>query len=399
MTRLALRPNGATRSLARSKPHLDRPRLGVLAYGPIQYHAPLYRRLAERQNVQLDVLFLSDMGYHPKIDPGFGLSVAWDIDLLSGYVHRFLTTAKRPTRIAKRVWDLITWLPSQDVVVVNGYSSPWMLLAMAVCRSRGIPFLLRASSHPEGQSRGIRRRLRHLGARAVVSASSGGLSMGELNEEFYRKYGARLVTFAPNSVDNARFSGPPRIRRADLLARLGLEDERPVIMFCGKLIARKRPLDLAAAVKLLSREVNTLFVGDGSLSDAVRASLIPGRGAVTGFVNQSELPSYYQAADILVLPSETETWGLVVNEAMAAGALPVVSDRVGAARDLVCGMGEVYPCGNVPGLAAALRRALERAEDPSVPDQIRHHVDRYRLELTAAGFEQGARAVSRQGKA
>jgi glycosyltransferase involved in cell wall biosynthesis len=87
-------------------------------------------------------------------------------------------------------------------------------------------------------------------------------------------------------------------------------------------------------VKALAHQVNTVFVGDGVLAERVRSSLVPGEGAVTGFVNQSELPGYYHAADIIVLPSETENWGLVVNEAMAAGVLPVVSDRVGAAPDL-----------------------------------------------------------------
>ena len=71
-------------------------------------------------------------------------------------------------------------------------------------------------------------------------------------------------------------------------------------------------------------------------------------GIVTGFVNQADLPSYYHAADVLVLPSESEPWGLVVNEAMAAGALPVLSDRVGATPDLVSGLGEIYPCGDIP---------------------------------------------------
>jgi glycosyltransferase involved in cell wall biosynthesis len=95
-----------------------------------------------------------------------------------------------------------------------------------------------------------------------------------------------------------------------------------------------------------------------------------------------------------VLPSQVETWGLVINEAMAAGVLPVVSDQVGAAPDLVEGVGEVYPCGDVPALAAALDRALARATLPETRAMVRKHVARYSLELTAVGFEQGAVAAS-----
>jgi glycosyltransferase involved in cell wall biosynthesis len=387
-----------SRARARGASHESQPRLGVLAYGPIQYHTPLYQCLAKRQKVELDVLFLSDMGYHPTVDPGFGKAISWDIDLLSGYTHRFLSRAVERRSLLQRVRELARWIPSHDVIVVNGYSNPWMLLAMALSLSRGIPFLLRASSHPKGHLRGIRGRLRNLGVRAVVSASAGGLSMGLLNDDFYRRYNAHVVTFAPNSVDNARFSEPSPVCRADLLARWGLDDALPVVMFCGKVAPHKRPLDLSAAVKLLPFDVNTLFVGDGVLSEAVRSSLIPGRGAVTGFVNQSELPSYYQAADLLVLPSEAETWGLVINEAMAAGALPVVSDRVGAARDLVCGLGEVYPRGDVPELARALERALKSTEDPELRSRVREHVSRYSLELTAEGFEQAACAVTRKNR-
>jgi glycosyltransferase involved in cell wall biosynthesis len=374
-----------------------RPRLGVLAYHPIQYHAPLHQLLAKRGNVELDVLFLSDVGFRSAIDPEFGIPVAWDIDLLSGYTHRFLAKAGSPASLAARICALARWLPSHDAIVVNGYSSPWMLLAMAFCRLRGIPYLLRASSHPQGQARGIRRHLRRAGTRLVVAGSSGGLLMGKLNEEFYRMNRARSVTFAPNSVDNERFAHSPGIGRSDLLARLGLKDDKPVIAFCGKLIPRKRPLDLAAAVRLLPFAVNTLFLGDGSLADDVRASLIPGAGVVTGFVNQSDLPAYYHAADILALPSESETWGLVVNEAMACGALPVVSDRVGCAPDLASGVGEVFPCGDIPALAAALGRAVARLGDPRAHDRIRQHVERYSLACTAVGFEQAAyEAAGRQ---
>lgn len=370
------------------------PRLGVVAYGPIQYHTPLWQLLATRGNVVPDVLFLSDRGYRPLTDPGFGASVAWDIDLLSGYSHSFLTrTGGRASR-ARRMQALGQWLPAHDAVVVNGYTDPWMLLATALCRARGIPYFLRGSSHPQGQSPGLRRHLRRVGVRLVVSASAGGLSMGRLNDEFYRQQHARRVIFAPNSVDNERFAGRPQIGRSDLLARWGLKDDAPVIMFCGKLIPRKRPVDLVEALGMLPHECVVLFVGDGILANRVRASIEPGRGAVTGFINQAELPSYYHAADVLVLPSEVEAWGLVINEGMAAGTLPVVSDRVGAAPDLVDGLGEVYPCGDVTGLATALGRALGRLEDPGIRDAVRRHAARYSLDRTAAGFEEAVLQLS-----
>ena len=375
---------------------LPRPRLGVFALHPIQYHAPLYQRLASRGQVQLDVLFRRDTGSLHGVDPGFGVPVTWNIDLLSGYEHSFLDGSMRWAGRSGALGRLVRWLRSHEVVVISGYSDPWMLFAAAACRTMGVPFLLRGMSAPEGLSTGLRRRVRDAIAGTVVSSSAGGLALGQLNRAFYVKYGAPRIFFTPNSVDNERLARAPVVGRSDLLARWGLDDTAPVIMFSGKLCPRKRPLDLVAAASSLGQEVTTIFVGDGVLADRVRSSLRPDRGVVTGFVNQADLPPYYHAADILVLPSYREPWGLVVNEAMATGALPVVSDRVGAGPDLVDGIGEVFPCGDVTALTEALRRALGRLGDPEVSEQVRRRVAQYSIDIAAVGFEQAALAASKQ---
>ena len=372
----------------------SRPRLGVLDFNPIQYHTPLYQLITRRERVELDVLFLTDDGHRPVVDAGFGVPVTWDIDLLSGYEHQFLTMSGREPSALSRVARLARWVSDHDAVVVHGYSHLWMLLAELLCRTQRVPYLLRAESAPQGQAVGLRRHLRNAVARSVVSASAAGLAIGQLNEEFYRHYGASRIIWAPYSVDDERFAVPPPTSRSELLSRWNLDAHKPVILFCGKLSPRKRPLDLCAAVKALARDVNVLFVGDGVLVDEIRACLPPITGAITGFVNQSELPAYHHAADIIVLPSEWEPWGLVVNEAMAAGVLPVVSDHVGAAPDLVVGVGEVYPCGDTARLADALDRALALANNLETRNRVRQHAARYCLSHTATGFEQAVFAVS-----
>jgi glycosyltransferase involved in cell wall biosynthesis len=372
----------------------SRPRLGVLDFNPIQYHTPLYQLLTRRAEVTLDVLFLTDNGHSAVVDPGFGVPVTWDIDLLSGYEHQFLTTSSRRPSTVRRVARLTQWISGHDAVVIHGYSHPWMLLAALLCRARRIPFLLRGDSIPHGRATGLRRHVRNTVVRLVVSASAAGLAIGLLNEEFYRHFGAPRIIWAPYSVDDERFAGAPSISRGELLSRWDLDDHKPVILFCGKLSPHKRPLDLCAAAKALIQDVNVMFVGDGVLADEVRACLSPGSGVITGFVNQSELPAYYHAADVIVLPSEVENWGLVINEAMAAGVLPVASDLVGAAPDLVAGLGEVYPCGDTARLADALNRALALANNPQTRTRVRQHAARYCLKRTAIGFEQAAFAVS-----
>jgi glycosyltransferase involved in cell wall biosynthesis len=371
-----------------------RPRLGILDSHPIQYHAPLYQLMTHRSRVELDVVFLTDDGHTSVLDPGFGVPVAWDIDLLAGYKHQFLTTSSRRTSALSRLARLAQWVSDHDAVVVHGYSRPWMLLAALLCRMRGVPYLLRGDSVPDGQATGLRRHLRNAVARTVVSASSAGLAVGQLNMEFYRRYRAPRIIWAPFSVDDERFAAPPTTSRSELLSRWDLDSQKPVILFCGKLSPRKRPLDLCVAVKALANDVNLIFVGDGALASEIRACLQPGRGVVTGFVNQSQLSVYYHAADIIVLPSEREPWGLVINEAMAAGVIPVVSDRVGAAPDLVVGVGEVYPCGDTALLTDALSRVLALVNDPETRNRMRQHTAGYCLSRTVTGFEQAALAVS-----
>lgn len=115
---------------------------------------------------------------------------------------------------------------------------------------------------------------------------------------------------------------------------MGLDPLLPVVLFAGKLQPWKRPLDLVDAATCMERQANFVFVGDGPLRSDLqdRTAGLPHAGVV-GFVNQPEIGQWYGMADVFVLPSATEPWGLAVNKAMASGAVPVVSDAVGCAAD------------------------------------------------------------------
>lgn len=155
----------------------------------------------------------------------------------------------------------------------------------------------------------------------------------------------RLVP-SPHFVDNAYFgerAAALRPRRDALRQDWAVPREAFCFLFAGKLQPKKRPLDLLEALRQLVKEplphpVHLLIVGTGPLEEACRA-LASQHGlpvSFAGFVNQSGMPSAYAVADALVLPSDHgETWGLVVNEAMACGLPAIVSDQVGCAEDLV----------------------------------------------------------------
>jgi glycosyltransferase involved in cell wall biosynthesis len=373
-----------------------RPRLGVVATHPIQYQAPLYQELARRGVVDLEVAYLSSMGAEPFRDPDFGVTLAWDIDLLGGY--RSAALPRRPLA-GKPAWVAAAsrWLRRQDIVVLHGHADPEMLLAAATCRALGVPYLLRGDSQAESSAAGARRALRHLVAGAVVRGAAGALPIGERNAAFYRRYAPLPQFRAPYSVDTERFrlmADEARHTRGRRLASLGLDPGRPVVVFSGKLIGQKRPLDLAEAVGRCGGEVSLLVLGDGPLRPQLDRyeRHLPVR--CLGFINQAELPSWYAAGDILALPSGREPWGLVVNEGMACGLVPVVSDAVGCGPDLVAGIGEIFPAGNIGALACALTQAAREA--PARRALLPGRLAGFTIGETASGYERAAVELARR---
>ncbi len=388
-------PGGGTAAV-RLPSARPRPRLGVLATHPIQYQAPLYQELARRGVVDLAVAFLSRMGVDQFHDPGFGVTLAWDIDLLGGYESTMLP---RRSRAGKLAWLAAAgrWLRRQDIVVLHGHADPEMMLAAATCRLLGVPYLLRGDSQAESSAAGPRRLARHLVAGTVVRGAAGALPIGERNAAFYRRYGRIPQFVAPYSVDNDRFRAAARAARASRAARLtsaGLDPGRPTVVFSGKLIEQKRPLDLVRAIERTVGPLNLLLLGDGPLRSDIRP--YEGRLPVRclGFVNQAELPGWYASGDIIALPSGREPWGLVVNEAMACGLVPVVSDAVGCGPDLVRGIGEIFPAGDVGALAAAL--AAVANDVPGRRARLGSRLAGYTLAQTAAGYERAAVALARR---
>jgi glycosyltransferase involved in cell wall biosynthesis len=178
------------------------------------------------------------------------------------------------------------------------------------------------------------------------------------------------IFLAGNIVDNdwwitqAQQADPVTTR-----AQLKIPLEVPVVLFCAKLQPWKRPQDvLRAFARADVPNSYLIFAGEGplrkSLEEEAQVLGVAHRVRFLGFINQSRLPDVYRAADILVLPSEYEPFGVVVNEAMLCGRPVVVSDRVGAKYDLVREgeTGFVYPCGDIEALAQILREVLPDRE-------------------------------------
>ncbi len=361
-------------------------RLAYLVSHPIQYQAPLLRRVAQEPDIDLTVFFGSDFSVRGYKDEGFGVGVKWDVPLLDGYRHEFLPVLRdnsNPGTLSPLNYGIFSRLRGSrkaaafDVLWVHGYSSLNTLQGMLAAKSLGIPVLVRAEPWLGDRDRsGATLAVKQLFFWLLRGLVDGALPIGTLNAEYWRHYlGEDFPLYRmPYAVDNDYFQGrseEAREGRAALQNELNLDPVRPVILFASKLQSRKRCGDLVEAYKDLSPGSGPrpylVIVGDGeeraALERQVAESSLEGV-RFCGFRNQSELPRFFDLATVFVLPSRHEPWGLIVNEVMNAGRAVIVSDDVGCQPDLIeDGVeGCVFPAGDVAALADALRKVLATPE-------------------------------------
>lgn len=328
---------------------------------PVQYQSPLVRYLTAR-GLDLEVVYARDE--QPFFDPEFNREVAWDLPLREGYRSVVLEGASDRHGLARGLLTQAQACGAQ-VLWAHGWSHPIDLAAWDVAARLRLPLLIRGDSTLPGRRGSPLRRLAHRLIHAWrfrrVAAC---LAVGAWNAEFYRAYGVpqeRIIP-VPYAVDNDFFqrrAAEAKPRRAELRRALGLSDGLPVVLFCGKLIAKKDATTLIRALAKIQVPAQLLVVGDGDLRaehERLAGEMLPGRACFAGFRNQSELPALYDLADVFVIPSAYEPFGLVVNEVMNAGKPVIASDRVGCWPDLVRPgeNGDVFPAGDATALAAAL---------------------------------------------
>jgi glycosyltransferase involved in cell wall biosynthesis len=306
---------------------------------------------------------------------GFGVPFSWDIPMLEGYAWEALPNSVRSPSLsgffgisAPMILSLFQ-KEKPDVVIITGWQSLPLLQALWACMRLRIPRIVRGESNAM-RTRPWWVRLVH---KIMLSRFSAFLTIGRANKEFYLGYGVpegRMFEcnyFIDNQWFRERLDGIIKDRDA-IRAHWGIEKSHLCFLYAGKLIPKKSVLDLLKALEMTCRKrenMHALIVGTGELMGSARQYIAKRQLPVTfaGFLNQTEIISAYAAADCLVLPSDYgETWGLVVNEAMACGLPAIVSDRVGCGPDLVENgiTGYIFPFGNVEALAA---RLLEMASN------------------------------------
>lgn len=383
-------------------PRRTPPRVLAVASHPIQYQAPWFRALALAPGIDFSVLFVQQPDAQQQ-GRGFGVAFEWDIPLLEGYRSQSVPEIRGPgglngffsARITRPLALLRQLDP--DALLLTGWHV-WPLIQMlAAAWWAGVPVIMR------GESNALRRRPWAVRAlhRLLLGRCAAFLPIGRASRDFYAGYGIdeRALFATPYFVDNARFAaaaGQAMPRRGELRDRWGIPADAICYCYAGKLEPKKRILDLLEALRVALAQpgprLHLLVVGTGELMPQAQALAAQWRLPVTfaGFLNQTEIPAAYVAADCLVLPSDHgETWGLVVNEAMACGRPAIVSDRVGCAADLVIDgvTGAAFPFGDTAALAQRLRElAAEPERLGAMGVQARDHVlQGYSVERSVEG--------------
>jgi glycosyltransferase involved in cell wall biosynthesis len=395
--------------------------LAILTTHPIQYQVPVWKGLAARGKIPFKVFYMSDQGLEARFDPGFDKSFSWDIDLLGNYQCEFLDTYNgTPSdsfwrlRLKSRFGRTLHQIGA-NVLWIQGWQVAAYWQAVLGARRAGVRVWLRGDTNARSNAGGTGRQLKRLFLRQLLRRADRILYVGEANRQFYLAQGIaeERLSPAPHCVDNARFiaaAAAARGERDRIRKEWGIPAEAFCFLFAGKFLAKKRPFDLIEAAQRLrhglhGKQIHLLWVGTGELGgelrqacqvcfDAERGGPVSDtnggdrpNATFVGFLNQSEISRAYVAADCLVLPSDAkETWGLVVNEAMASGLPCIVSDACGCVEDLVQPIRPdlCYPVGDITKLERAMATVIRRAP-PS--ELLKAHISKYDVTQTIDAVE------------
>ena len=352
-------------------------RLAIISTHPVQYNAPLFARLSQSGALEIKVFYTYSQGSKEVFDRDFGKMISWDIPLLENYSFEFIeNTAAKPGLDHFRgvVNPLLVNKISQfrpDAILVYGWNYQGHLAVMRHFKGR-VPVYFRGDSTLNDEKRGMKAMMRRAFLKWIYKHADGAFFVGTNNKKYFLAHGLKEeeLFFAPHAIDITRFSTNEGIRKQAEARRaeLGISKEEMVVLFAGKFEPKKDPITLVNAFIQLDRPGGRLLlVGNGILEKELR--VLAGNDSrilFLPFQNQSLMPSLYAMADVFVLPSKGpgETWGLAVNEAMAAGKAVLVSDKAGCAADLVRSgrNGYVFEAGNLSDLGEKLRIMLSSPE-------------------------------------
>jgi len=316
-----------------------RRRLAILTEIISPYRIPLFNALAQHEEVDLHVIFLAETDPTLRQWQVYKEEIQFSYQVLPSWRKR----VGRYNILLNRGMGGALAAAAPDLILCGGYNYFAFWQALLWAELRKIPFFLWSESTQQDQRRG--HALVELMKREFLHNCSGFVVPGRSSHDYLRelKINEGHIFTASNAVDNDLFSSAAaaaRQKASTCRAEFALPER--YFLFVGRLVRDKGVFELLSAYARLDaslrQQIGLVFVGDGASRrelEAAAAGIAPRAIKFVGFAQREQLATYYALADMLILPTYTDPWGLVVNEAMACG-LPVILSRVaGSAADLV----------------------------------------------------------------
>lgn len=374
----------------------QRYRVLILTTHVVPYASPNYQALANDPRLETLVAYCSLQGAESGLDPEFGAQVQWDVPLLEGYKWVNVPNKSLQPGVGHffglwnpGLWKLIRRGNFDAIVIYTGYMCASFWLAVFAAKSAGVPVLISTDSTTL-QSREAKRWkewLKPFILRRVYSFVDVIMAASSAAKKLALQLGVpekRLRVIRCGMSKEAWSAWNEKFDRAAVRGSWGVPENAPVVLCCAKLQPWKKPLDLVDAfAKANSPSAYLVFAGEGpqrnELESRVHSLGISERVRVLGFINTSQLPSFYNAADLFVLPSAYDSCPLVVPEAMFSGLPVILSDAVLGRLEMidVGKSGYLYPSGDIDALAGILKNILA---DPQELQRLKVGV-RHQMEL------------------
>ena len=370
----------------------QRYRVLILATHVIQYASPIFRVLANDPRLEILVAYCSLQGAEPGFDPEFGVQIQWDVPLLDGYKWVHIPNRSLRPRLGHfwglwnpGLWKLVRKGNFDAVVIYTGYMCASFWLTVLAAKAAGVSVLISTDSTTfhSRQPKPWKKWFKPFILRRVYSFVDVIMAASNAAKDLalHLSVPEKRVRVIRCGVDKEIWlqrmeSVDPRSVRASW----DVPANASVILFCGKLQPWKRPLDLLEAfAKANLPGVYLVFAGEGpqraEMESRARALGIADRVRLPGFVNFSQLPGFYRAADLFVLPSGYDACPLVVPEAMICGLPVVMSDAVLGRLEMidVGKTGYLFAAGDVNALAQILKNVFA---DSQTLQQLKEGVHR-----------------------
>lgn len=291
------------------------------------------------------VQFFDELGKHMELTVLFAgaqeqqtRAEEWFVDGQGGFRKVFLSKKAGSMGGEYLCLDVIDWIRKDyDKIVIGGYSSPTAMLAMAYLRLKKIPFYLEVDGGLIREESGLKYRFK----KTLVSSADWWISSGKYPTKYLVHYGAKedaVFEYPFTSLWHREISEaiPTVEEKRKLRQKLGMQEEN-IVLYAGRFLPEKGMDALLKTAPALDKKVGVYFVGGEPGEEHLQFCKEKGLSNVhfVGFQKKEELARYYKAADVFVLPTHSDVWGLVINEAMACGLPVITTDKCVAGIELV----------------------------------------------------------------